>query len=494
MRIKVIFLIFIFLILSNSVLAEIYFSEIMYSPIESNYYNEWIEVYNKGTETIYIENLTLCNQQLFPGFINHTDNETYLNNFTAIEPNQYAIITDGGSGTDAYNNFDINKDSISMHTEGATLCGGLNNQGELITIYYNNELIDAIHYYPAWGADDNGKSLCSINSIWKECNPTPGSENIEQQSTTNYTLRITEFLPNPEGSDTANMPDGEWIELFNYGENEINLIELILKDNTNRELVITNTNIIKETIDPQEYLVVYMNGIGLLNNEGFEKIRLLTSLEEEITQVTYYGSKEGTSWSLIDLFWKSTKPSPNEENINEEIGKQSNISIDEIYLGSDNKAKFGDNLRVKLDIYKGNTTKEEIKIYLEKEGEKISKITRFKVSNIYTNHILTVPIQIFPNCNSKYEEGNYNVIVEGLDESNKDSIKIEGITENLCETKIVDEDSKSIINVPKIQSEAIYESTSTKSERTAIYFFCFVLVLVIVKTNTKKWKKSRLKQ
>ena len=500
MKIKRILLILVFLIILNLTSAELYISETMYNPIESDSYNEWIEIYNEGSDTIHITNLTLCNKQLFPGFVNYTDENIYLNNFTTIEPNQYAIITDGGSGTEVYDNYGVSQDSIAIHTDGATICGGLNNDEEIITIYYNNELIDAIHYYSEWGANDNGRSLCSIENIWKECIPTPGSENIEHRDTTNYTLQITEFLPDPEGFDTASMPEGEWIELFNYGEKEINLIGLILKDNANHKLIITDTTTTKETITPQEYLVIYMNGkYGFLNNDGFEKITLLTDLEEEITQVTYYDSKEGNSWSLIDGFWKITKPSPNQENIDESIEKDSKISINKVYLGTDNKAKFGDNLRVRLDVYKGNTTKEEVIIYIEGNNEKISKITRFKISNLYTNHTLTIPIQIFPNCNSKYEEGIYKIIVEGLEESNEELIEIKGITENLCEkvkeTKTINEGSKTLINDSEVQSKkAIFESESKQSERSAIYFFCFVLILVIIKTNSKKWKKLKLKQ
>jgi len=500
MKIKGVLLILVFLIILKLTSAELYISEIMYHPVESDSYNEWIEIYNGGTEIIHIENLTLCNNHLFPGFVNHTDENIYLNNFTTIEPNQYAIITDGGSGTEVYDNYSVSQDSIAIHTEGGSMCNnGLNNDEEIITIYYNDELIDAIHYYSEWGADDNGRSLCSIENIWRECIPTPGSENIEHRDTTNYTLQITEFLPDPEGYDNAPMPEGEWIELFNYGEKEINLIGLILKDDANHKLIITGTTTTKETIEPQEYLAIYMNGFwGFLNNNGFEEITLLTELEEEITQITYYDSKEGNSWSLIGDFWKITKPSPNQENIDEDIEKNSKIRINKAYLGSDNQAKFGDNLRVRLDVYKGNTTKEEVRIYIKGNDEKISKITRFKISNVYTNHTLTVPIQIFPNCNSKYKDGIYKIIVEGLEEASEELIEIRGITNNLCgkvvETKIIDKDSKILINDSDVQSKEIFKSVSKQSERSAIYFFCFVLILVIIKTNSKKWKKLKLKQ
>ena len=111
-------IIILILLIIPSVNGFLEITEIMYKPLESYHYNEWIEIYNYGIEPINITELILCSNALLPGFINHTNDELYLENNLEIGPNQHAIITDGGSGTDAYNNYDINSNSIASSVSG----------------------------------------------------------------------------------------------------------------------------------------------------------------------------------------------------------------------------------------------------------------------------------------------------------------------------------------------------------------------------------------
>ncbi len=366
---------------------------------------------------------------------------------------------------------------------------------EIIIISYNSSITDTIHYYSEWGADNNGNSICKINNIWIECSPTPGKESIKAEE--EYTIRINEFIPNPEGNDSATMPDGEWIELYNYGTETIDLTGLILKDNRGTEISITDTTTYDPIIEPETFIVVYMNkAFGFLNNDGFEKIELLSQSNQKIDEITYSDSKEGNSWSLIKDTWQITKPTPNQENLNEDKQKDSKITIKTIYLGSDNKAKFGDNLRVRIEIYKGDESKEEIKVFIEKDGEKITKTTAFKIEERYSENTITVPIQIFPNCNSKYEEGTYSITAIGLDTSDDEFIPIEGITKNLCgtiiETHIENPSKVSASNINGLETQdsiKVYESESEKSRRAALFFFCLTLILVILQLNLEKWRK-----
>jgi len=92
---------------------------------------------------------------------------------------------------------------------------------------------------------------------------------------------LNEFLPNPDpsangldyGDDDSIMPDGEWIEIYNNGTDNIDLSEWYIKDQDNNIRDITNLNIdigsaiIGANGSGTEWLVVYMNG-ELLNNEG----------------------------------------------------------------------------------------------------------------------------------------------------------------------------------------------------------------------------------
>ncbi len=474
----------------------------MYNPLESEYYNEWIEIYNNEETPINLSNLTICNEQLLPGYINHSNNQEYNSDYTTIPPNSYLIITDGGSGTEAYNNYHINPNSLAAHTSSGTICGSLNNEEDLIYINSNNNLLDAIHYYKEIGANNNQKTICKINNLWQECDPTPGYPNTNTQSQ-NYTLTITEFLPDPLGNDTAPMPKGEWIELYNYGTKILDLTGLKIKDKTNHILIISNTTTYNLQLQPDTYTLIYTNGkSGFLNNEGLEEIKLYTPNDILIEKITYSDSKEGESWSKINNTWILTKPSPNKPNpTNPEEGKESKITIEKVYLGKDKSAKFGETIRIKLTIYKGDTTKESIKAYLEKDNKKISKTTTFNIHKKYLEQTITIPIQIYPNCKQEYKPGTYNLVVSGLDTRDNTEIEIKDITKNLCEIKkescteenlvtYIDQSGfETIINSNNLSDQIIYESTSKKTTKSGIYFFSLILVLLITHFILEKWKK-----
>lgn len=174
---------------------------------------------------------------------------------------------------------------------------------------------------------------------------------------------INEFLPNPVGSDSGPMPGGEWIELYNKG-NEIDVAGWVLYDaNDNHELPITvdNTNMGNTIIGTGEFLVVYRNGDPdfTLNNVGGDTVRLYdgeinsgANLADSHTYVV--DALEGKSFARIldgSDDWVDPIPTPGEPNIlggedivfgpalaepdeeiNEEI--QNEISYEEIISGT----------------------------------------------------------------------------------------------------------------------------------------------------------------
>ncbi|MBT6995517.1 lamin tail domain-containing protein [Candidatus Woesearchaeota archaeon] len=449
---------------------------LMYNPEGSDNNKEYLEIYTD----LNLENYTI--KDLYS-----QDTLTLIKQTNS----SYSLIVE-----ENFNHTNIN---ATIYSVGATIGNNLNNDGDLISIYGPN-LLDAVHYYEQWGASNNGKSLCKINQIWQECTKTPGYSN-ENIQLNDYTIRITEFLPDPQGNDASPMPDGEWIELFNYGILELDLTGIKLKDKANHELIISDTTTYEQIIKPNEYLIIYANNkSGFLNNDGLEEIQLLTPEEIEIEKIVYSDSREGNSWSKINNAWHLTIPTPGEDNPNnKDEGKESKIEIQKIYLGNDNKAKFGDNLRIKLNIYKGDETKESIKAYIQKNKKKISKTTSFNINQKFSENIITIPIQIFPNCNLKKEEGKYELVVEGLDEKDTEYFEIKGITQNLCEKQTCTEENlvnymeeinfETVINSDSQPNEIIYESKGKKTSKSGIYFFAFILVLLTIHMITEKWKK-----
>lgn len=469
-----------FLIIIQQTSAFLEITEINYNPEGSDNNQEYIELHTD----LNLSGLTIKDQS-------SEDSLIQLKHY----PSNYSLIVEEG--------FDYTNINATIYSVGATIGNNLNNDEDLIIILNGTEVLDAIHYYEEWGANNNQKSLCKIDKFWQECNPTPGGPNKAEEITQEYTIEITEFLPNPKGDDDAPMPEGEWIEIFNHGDKEIDLTGVKIVDKTNHILIISNTNTQNTIIEPEEYKLIYTNGMfGFLNNEGLEEIRLLTPGEMEIEKITYTDSRESSSWSKINNTWRLTKPTPEKENPelkNTEEGKESEIEIKEVYLGSDNSAKFGDNIRIKLEIYKGDETKESVKAYIEKGDKKISKTTSFNILEKYSENTITIPIQISPNCNLKELEGEYTIKVEGLGTRTDKEITIKGINKDLCEKEIVkeenvitktkDQEFETVINNQVQSNEIIYESKAKKAVRNGIYFFSLILVLLIVNLTIEKWKK-----
>jgi uncharacterized repeat protein (TIGR01451 family) len=147
------------------------------------------------------------------------------------------------------------------------------------------------------------------------------------QSAPQTGIVINEFLPNPVGSDKASKPNGEWVELYNKG-NEIDVAGWMLYDENNyHELPITsgNTDTGSTIITSGGFLVVYRNGDSdfALDNTGGDTVRLY---DGEINAGAYLidshiyttDALEGKSFARIpdgSENWVDPIPTPGEPNL-----------------------------------------------------------------------------------------------------------------------------------------------------------------------------------
>jgi len=117
---------------------------------------------------------------------------------------------------------------------------------------------------------------------------------------------LNEFLPNPSeldpnygfdfGVDSDNMPQGEWIELYNNSDHSINIANWYFKDIADHIIFITseNTNPATTTINAYSWLVAYMNQ-SILNNSASsgspaDTIYLYDNENNLIDSYAYYGT------------------------------------------------------------------------------------------------------------------------------------------------------------------------------------------------------------
>jgi len=422
-------------------------NEIMYNPNQcSDNDCEWIEIYNNGNETI----------DLSSWLINDND----FDNIN-ISPGEYIIIAkeliDGDDAdNESFEYYWGNSDKVWNSTDANyTAIDGsfsLVNSGGTINIT-NGSYAILINYSDDWGADGDGYTLEKINpdgtnsqenwgvSLIK--NGTPGYQNsIYETVEIDYNqIEISEFLPDPEGYDDAPMPNGEWIELYNPTNTAMELKWMFFKDLFGHTLYITDTTVSSATIIPSKgYLIVYTNGkSSFLNNEDAETLSFYDKLGNLIKNVSYIDPAEGHSYAYVEgIGWQHTKPTPGEENINYSGVKDSNFDIIDVYdLGSNKKAKFGQTIRVKVNVYKGNDTKNVVRLYVADEGTKISKESKISIYTRFTNYTLTVPIQLKPNCDEEYDDGDYTIFIGWTSEgSAQDSfpLDVKGITSSLCKT------------------------------------------------------------
>jgi len=148
----------------------------------------------------------------------------------------------------------------------------------------------------------------------------------------------------------------------------------------------------------------------------------------------------------------------------EEPAKESKIEILELYLNKDNAIEFGETLKAKLNIYKGDSTKNVINVWAENQkANKISTETsKITITKKFSENLITVPIQLKLNCDSKLDEGRHYLVVEGLGLKTKKEFLVKGNLDSLCpeETK----SSNEITSETKPNSKFSYEIISIPLE------------------------------
>lgn len=131
---------------------------------------------------------------------------------------------------------------------------------------------------------------------------------------------LNEFLPNPDGvaygfdfgSDSSNMPQGEWVELYNNSDTPFDLTGWNITDGSgapSNVILITASNTVPATtvIPGHGWLVVYMNK-ALFNNSGDSVV-----LRDNTNVIT-----DSHTYEVADFC--SQEPTPDDPNTGEDVG------------------------------------------------------------------------------------------------------------------------------------------------------------------------------
>jgi hypothetical protein len=139
---KLAFSMILFLIFLNTVFG-LEITEVMYNPIEDENYNEYVEIYNDEESEIDVTLLSMCGDAIIDGYISKTGEN--LSSEKVLPRGEYAIITDGGSGSEVIENFDVETDFL-FHTDSSSICSRLSNSGKEVYIEKDGDRIDSLEY------------------------------------------------------------------------------------------------------------------------------------------------------------------------------------------------------------------------------------------------------------------------------------------------------------------------------------------------------------
>ncbi len=407
-------------ILLNIVYAKVVINEVMANPNDEDY-DEWLEIYNNGSEDVNLSEYAIRDSS------GECDSFLFGYQGRIIPAYGYGIITDQFSYV--YYDYNVSESALRIRVEDSAIGNGLNNNGDEIKLFNDTNCSNLIDNF-SYANSSNEKSFALMNGIWQETiNITPGYNNtISNPCDPNIDILLSKYIFSND--------ETIYFTPIVYGSNDYKL-EYWIED------VFGNVikNIVETTNSNQKQYTPNIN--------TEDKVLVI------IANLTYS--------SCDDI-------NKNNNYINKTVGikginlnSEPSLKIYKLYdLGTDNKAKFGQIIKVKVNAYKGNSTKEAVNLWIE-NSEKISKITKFNVYDEYTNYTLTLPIQLFANCNGEYEDGKYNIVAEGLDNTDYMEINVEGITDSLCEEiEVINQNEKNFEVLESPNEAIIGEEFSTK--------------------------------
>ncbi len=283
--------------------SEILINEFLPNPQGSDE-NEWIELFNSGLSTINLNGLKIQDNSSTIYTINAEDFFT-----TQIYPNNYFIIERAVSG-------------IALNNTGGDCVKLLSPTNILIKqVCYNETAINNKSYARkndnSWGwteiltkgSQNQFSVLNSIQPLIGEVATSTLVFNNQSQQASYAGLIISEFLPDPIGSDS-----GEFIEIYNQSTTTINLLNWQLDDSQGGSLPYKVNE--EKIIMANQYLVFYKSETGIALNNTNDAVRLIDPNGEVIQIIDYQNPEEGLSFNydLLEQDWFWAEPSPGEIN------------------------------------------------------------------------------------------------------------------------------------------------------------------------------------
>ena len=397
----------------NQDYSKLKITEVMVDPFgkdnEQKPLGEWIEVYNSGGKPINLGGLVLYDSE--------DDHELFIS-----QSNFDKVVLGGGEYGVIYRNrdsdFDLSKtkDKVRLYT-GYPLS--------------NAVLIDQV----SLSNSKEGMSWSKFGNNWYQTKPTPGKENI-------YTEKC------------------DWMIDLELDNSIFQNKGLDFKVNVKRNFGVEENISVSGKIED-------LFGKVVRSYTPWTNYRIVGSSSKSYSP----NLKEGNYQLIFELSGLKCNDSEWENNqvrrlvsINPAYQKNdSKLEIERLYLGSDNSVEWGDQFQIKLNLYKGQNSKSTVEVYVEKDGEVISKRTKINLYDEYKNYPLVLPIQLIPNCNEKIEDGKGKLVLKGLGLEVGKEFEISGVDKEVCKDYLdyVKEDNKKKDKIRKQNAYQVLEFPRT---------------------------------
>lgn len=253
----------------------------------------------------------------------------------------------------------------------------------------------------------------------------------------------------------------EWIELYNPTNESINLTGWKISDmnfNLSTEYNHSITFINQTNISDNGYFILARNPpnfsyywdvscpIAKFNTSGLnndQEIVRIYSVNGSLIDEVYYDNSigadgDGKSLQLCNGSLLANSPTPGALNNcsqgSEPPPQQQESSIE--ITDAPDRADFGDDIDVELEIYRGNTSKYAVYIYVEDDdGKDVSSKETLHCDEKFTNY--TEQITLTLDCENKSDK--YVIVAEGLNERAEQEIDLNACYETQEENKTEEE-------------------------------------------------------
>ena len=279
--------------------------------------DEFIEIVNVSSQavdltgwSIKIEDSTVDTDAIDASLVK---NEEIEGDITQFPVGQYYILGNpvGSMNNDVkvelYDNLDNLVDSVTLGDfddgnleDNAVDGNATSSQDEVVARNYHNQDTNL-------DLDDfrkNYQTMGQQNPEWEEEAEEPEIPGQTPVTPIEYSdqVIISEILPNPTGLDS----EGEFIELFNVGQKEIDLEGWLLGDSSSRIYIINQGDFPSTIIPAESYWAIFRTASGIALNNSGDQVVLYHPDQNVVDQIEYSQSYEGQSYAKIDNQWKWT--------------------------------------------------------------------------------------------------------------------------------------------------------------------------------------------